>query len=218
MSKRHSIDAPADTEALQGIEHLSDRSELTVHYPVAKKEWADKELLSDSERSQRRDAEQQAITTSAWREFIVLGLLVPTPYAVLLILLYIGSKTVEPGTIPQQIIPIFLAACLWLGVSYLAIRKTKDTLYDHALAMLPIYLTVFVLTALTIKPIYRLASLAGVGEFLTYLLAAAGVYLASTVCSAVVLRTWTAPGLSNRLRVVLLLATAAALLIFAVLV
>lgn len=223
MKKKHYIEAPTGSENLQNIEQLNDHSELSVMYPNKKVEWAGKELLSDSDRSKKRDAEYEQITTSAWRKFFKIGLLVPTPYVLLLALLYLSSLTVTIETIPKQIIPIFFAACLWGGLSFFAIKKISSLLYSHALQATPIYLTVLTFTALVILPIYKLATLVvkpptvssaafDPPVIIIYLATAIGVYLACIVFSFIVLKTWTTPNLNNKARLAVLITVGLGLL------
>lgn len=218
MKKRHYIEAPG-TEGLQNIEQINDRSELSVMYPSAKAEWEGKELLSDTERSRQRDDEHRDITTSAWREFIRLGLLIPTPYVVLLGLIYLGSLTLTKDNLAKLLIPIFLSAMLWIGLSYLSIKKTHDALYRHALPMMPAYLTILVMTAISIEPLLSTVKLAGVTTDLPlYILTTLMVYIACIIISLLVMILWTAPKLSSQARVLLALLMAVILVTYSALI
>lgn len=200
MDKDHHLDAP-DNESLRTIEQLSDHSELTNIYPHPHDQWEGTELMSSEEREKKRDREQLNISLSIRRWFFLVGLLIPIPFVLGVLLAVVGITFMRPENFGVLLLPAVIALVVWFIASRLALKKVVSIFYGHAIATPPYFIVHIGLLLLSIQGIYVAASSFYTQSLLYDTVLTSGfVMLMSIFLSAVLLVLWTSPLLSSRLK------------------
>jgi len=215
MDHNHKLDAP-NNDTLKDVEQLTDRSELSALYFKGKKEWDGKKLISEDERQAQREHERLTISSSIRRWFVVIGLLVPTPFALLVLLILFASENWSGDNI-QFLLPV---ACLsivaWGAASYAILKKTHTIFYNHALRLLPFYVIIGALLIPVAATLYTLSRpFFGNILFVNTALVLTGVYLASIALSGAMVTIWTSSRMSSRHKISSLFGMASLILVAA---
>lgn len=201
MDRNHQLNAP-DNESLKDIEQITDRSDLSSLYFTAHKEWEGKGLLSENEREAKRSKEQLAITLAARKKFILIGLLIPTPIILLVIIISLAAAYLNADNFKSLLVAAIGAVGVWLVVSFISIRRTYALFYNHALSATPFIVVFMVLLGLSTQAVYLLTRpLHTESAINNTLIVCAGAYLASIVISGALISIWVSPRLSSRAKI-----------------
>lgn len=213
MDRKNRLDAP-NNDALNDIEQVSDHSELSTMYFKARDEWEGKDLLSDEQRNAKRDAELLSLRLSVRRQFVILGILIPTPVIGLVILISWAATYLNGETIRSMFLAAILAIVIWLVVSYTATLKVFRIFYDHTLTTLPFIISIITLLGLSTQEIFLLTRPLHTDSFFTNtLIVSAGAYLASIMLTGILLTLWVSPRFSGRTKMALIAVLAVAILV-----
>jgi len=209
MDRNHQLDAP-DNDSLKDIEQIADRSSLSSLYFTAHKEWEGKDLLSENEREAKRSKEQLDITLAARKKFILIGLLIPTPIILLVIIISLAAAYLNADNFKSLLVAAIAAVGVWLVVSFISIRRTYALFYNHALSATPFIIIFMALLGLSTQAVYLFTRPFHTESSINNtLIVCAGVYLASIVISGALISIWVSPRLSSKAKIggIALLAT-----------
>lgn len=198
MNKKDRIEAP-NNDSLQGIEQVSDRSDLSTLYHKARNEWEGKEILSDEEREARRVKEIESITISIRRRFIVVGLLIPTPIIGLAVLLSLAATYLTPDTFQFMVFPAIVSAGVWMLISFLSIKKIRAIFYEHTVRPGPFAIVLIALLGLAAQASFLATRPIQTDSLvLNVAIVSACTYLASFVLSGLLLLIWASQKISGQ--------------------
>lgn len=202
MDHKHRLNAP-NNETLSDIEQVSDRSELASLYFKPRDEWEGKELLSEEQRTTKRDAELVSSQLSARKHFATLGILIPTPIIMLVLLISWAAAYLRLDTL-KFMLPVAVGAVLaWGIVSYLSIRKTYRIFYEHTINAGPFMIASTILIGLSVQELALLTQPLHTESFLTNtILVSTATYLASIVLLALLLNIWVTQRLSGKAKMI----------------
>ncbi|MFZ1250625.1 MAG: hypothetical protein WAR37_04240 [Candidatus Microsaccharimonas sp.] len=190
MDKDHRLDAP-DDENLRSIDQLSDRSALSSIYPEAHDRW-EGTIMSEQARSDKRDKEQQNITQSIRKWFIVIGVLAPLPFIIASLLAMAGYQYGPLIDKTLIVIPFAIAALVWLLLSVYFVRKLYAIFYNHALSATPYYIVLLILLSLSLHLVYSLtAPYHSQDPVINTFITSVAVVGVSVILSGVLLVVWT---------------------------
>ncbi len=202
MDHKHRLDAPND-ESLGVIEQVSDRSELSSLYFKPRDEWEGKELLSDEQRNAKHDAALVSAKLSARRHFVTLGVLIPSPIILLVLLISWAAAYLNIATLNFMLPLAVLAVLTWGIISFLSIRKTYRFFYDHTINAGPFIIASFVLIGLSVQQLILLTRPLHTDSFLNNaLIVGTATYLASIIITGILLCIWVAPRLSGKAKMI----------------
>lgn len=205
MDRKHRLDAP-NNESLQDIEQVVDRSGLSTLYFNARKEWEGKDLLSDEQREAKRDKEQLDIILAVRKQFFLVGLLVPTPIVLLVIMVAAAATYLNPENMRFTMPLALLAVATWGISSFFAVRKAYAIFYKHALQATPFILILIAMLGLSTQASYLLTEPFHTdSQLINILIVSAGTYVASVLLSAFLLFVWTSPRIKGSSKIGLLL-------------
>jgi hypothetical protein len=152
MDHNHKLDAPNE-QALENIEQIQDRSDLTGIYREPGKQF-EGELLSAEDRDKAKAEEVEAITSGLGRSALRIGLYVPYPFISGLLLavgLYTWAQTSQ--TMVMAIL-IVLSGAFWVITSYKAYAAIYKIFYKHALRAGPFLVVALVTMILAAQAIF----------------------------------------------------------------
>lgn len=200
MDRKHKLSTP-NNDALGLIEQLEDRSGLSTLYPTAKGQWSG-ELLTTQQREEKRNKESSAFMRGILIHFVSVGMLIPIPL-ILAALLGVFLVAISNLDKPEYwVFPLMIAFGIWVGVTYLCLRKLYAIFYDHSLRATPYLLFHVVLLGLALQAVYLgIAPL--ISESLFYAVSSLSVFafVISTSLSLLLLTLWTQPSLSGNAKV-----------------
>lgn len=214
MDKKHRLDAPHN-DLLEGIEQVDNHSELSALYFTARAEWEGKEIISTEERHARSAQELRAITLSIRKKFAVVGLLVPLPLILFIVLLAFALATITTPDSARFALPLVIVLLgTWIAVSFAASRKVIAIFYQHALRAGPVILILLALDGLAAQASLLFTQPLHLENFLARSLVVGGSTLVlSVIISGVLLYIWTSDHLTSTRRVSLIAGIAYTLLI-----
>lgn len=196
MDRNHRLDAP-DNEALKNIEQVADHSELSTLYRKAKDQW-DGELVSDEERETRRKNKYDTISFGIREKFLLIGFLIPLPFAMALLVASIVLTLVTEDNASLFVIPMIFTVLFWVICSFFAYKKVAALFYGNALNAVPFITILLLLLALSIPTIYELTRPIHSGVLFTSSLTVIGIgFIWSIILTIPLLRIWSTPRLSG---------------------
>ena len=164
MDKDHRLAAP-DNDALKNIEQLGDHSGLTTIYPHAHKEWEGVEISTRDQRETERTKEQLRMMLSIRRWFIPIGLLIPLPFVLAVLLISISAEYLKVQNLWLMMVPVVAIVGLWLYLSYRAFRAVYDIFYAHSIKATPFFIVLASLLVLSISPRVNTIHTFNIGDY-----------------------------------------------------
>lgn len=215
MDKNHNLDTPHNEE-LQNIEQLTGHSELSTMYFRARNEWEGQEILSKEERELKRDREQQEITSSIRKWFVPIGLLIPVPVILLVLLIALASVFLDPDNLRYMLPVAILSVGLWGAVLYFSMRKVYGIFYQHALQATPFILIFMALLGLGGQASFLLVQPLKAEPLMNVALLSGCALILGVIISGILLTIWTSQRLSgsSKLGAIMCLAVVLIALIF----
>lgn len=208
MDRNHRLDAP-DNDTLKNIEQLSDRSGLTTIYPHAHKEWEGADISTRDQRETERAEEQLRMMLSIRRWFVPIGLLVPLPFALAVLLISISAEYLRVQNLWIMMVPVFAIFCLWLYVSYKALHAVYDIFYAHSIKATPFFIVLASLLVLSINLVHGLTQYShSTSVIVTTGIVSLGIMLVSVILSGLLLLIWTAQRLPSSAKLAIIIALA----------
>jgi len=198
MDHNHKLDAP-NNDTLKDVEQITDRSELSTLYFRSHNEWDGKEIISHEQRQAKYTQEQIEISRSIRRSFVWVGLLIPTPFILLAVVLYLAVQYLSWENI-QFTLPLALAMiAAWGAAVWGSLKLAHAIFYNHALQTTPFYIIISaLLIPVAVASYLFLQPFFGTSTLLNILIVCASVYLASIVISGIILTIWTSPRIPGR--------------------
>lgn len=197
MDKDHRLDAP-NNESLETIEQFHDHSELSALYFTGHKEWEGKEIISDEERQARTVEEQRTVTLSIRPWFAVIGLLVPLPLILFVVLLAAAFTYINVDNARFALPVVILGVASWLIASYLALRRVYAIFYEHAISATPFVAVLIALAGLGAQASYLITQpIQGNSFFINSLIVGGATLASSVVLCGILLPIWTSQHLDS---------------------
>ena len=192
------LKAPNETD-LSDVEHLQDRSNLTHLYPNAKKQWSG-ELISAEERSTRHDAHTKEIGRSIRRRFFAIGFLAPLPiFLTAMFVVTIREVIPDIESLKFMLLPLIVLGIILLWLIFALFKKVNDIFYDHAMRVVPFYVTLISFLSMSAAVTYLYTrSIHEDSPFLATAITGGATLVWSIIFSLLILFIWTTPALSSR--------------------
>ena len=201
MEKDHQLDAP-DNDSLQGIEQISDHSELGSIYPHSHDLWEGTNLLSQEAREKKRDAEQLRISTSVRRWFAAIGLFITIPFIIFAVLISAAATFLDVKNLGLLLIPIFFVAAFASYASYRSVKYVYNIFYSHAIRAAPFVITLLVFIALSVYGLLLVTQPFHTGQIMIdVLIISVAAIVASIIYSGILLFFWATPKFSSRAKI-----------------
>lgn len=208
MDKDHRLAAP-DNDALKNIEQLGDHSGLTTIYPHAHKEWEGVEISTRDQRETERTKEQLRMMLSIRRWFLPIGLLIPLPFVLAVLLISIGAEYLKVQNLWLMIVPVVAIVGLWLYLSYRAFRAVYDIFYAHSIKATPFFIVLASLLVLSINLVHGLTQYThSTSVIITTGIVSLGIMAVSTLLSGLLLFIWTSQKLPGSVKLAIIIALA----------
>lgn len=192
------LKAPNETD-LSDVEHLQDRSNLTHLYPNAKKQWSG-ELISAEERSTLRDTHTKEIGRSIRRRFFSIGFLAPLPiFLTAMFAVTIREVIPDIESLKFMLLPLIVLGIILLWLIFALFKKVNDIFYDHAMRVVPFYVTLISFLSMSAAVTYLYTrSIHENSPFLATAITGGVTLVWSIIFSLLILFIWTTPALSSR--------------------
>ncbi len=208
MDKNHRLDSP-DNESLKTIEQLSDRSGLTTIYPHAHTEWEGVDISTRDQREAERAQEQKRMILSIRRWFIPIGLLIPLPFVLAVLLISVSAEYLRVQNLWIMMVPVFATVGIWLYVSYKALHAVYDIFYAHSIKATPFFIVLASLLVLSINLIHGLTQYShSTSIIITTGIVSLGIMAVSVILSGLLLLIWTTQRLPSSAKLAIIIALA----------